>query len=90
MERKGVTQNRIFSRKRKGSPNTYDRSGLLSTNLCNGITTVRACDSANDFLGESYSGGVVDGLSVTHGFDGFLRRTSLAVLNSNTPIWPRG
>ena len=64
----------------------YDRLGLPSSNLCNGITTVRAYDSANDLLGESYSGGVLDGLSVTNGFDNLLRRTSLAVLNSNTPI----
>ena len=54
--------------------------------MCNGITTVRAYESANDFLGESFSGGVLDGLSVTNGFDSLLRRTSLAVLNSNTPI----
>ena len=52
------------------------------TGFCNGITTTLAYDSANDPLGESYSGGVLDGLSVTNVYDSLLRRMNISVMNS--------
>ncbi len=60
----------------------YDRRGRQTTNTLGGsIFTTRAYDDAGNLLTESYSGGPLDGLSVTNGFDQFLRRTNLSLLS---------
>jgi RHS repeat-associated protein len=69
-----------------GMANVYDQAGRLWSNFCNGITTTRSYDLANDLLVESYSGGALGGFSVTNGFDNLLRRTTVAVLSNSTPI----
>jgi RHS repeat-associated protein len=61
--------------------NSYDRLGRLNSVKCNGITNTLAYNLANELLSESYSNGILNGLSVTNGYDANLRRTSLA-LNS--------
>jgi hypothetical protein len=53
---------------------------------CNSITTTLSYDSANDALGESYSGGVLNGLSVANAFDSLLRRTNMNILNGATVL----
>jgi len=60
--------------------------GRRSYSTCNGFATTPAYDLANDPLGESYSGGVLDGLATTNRYDNLLRRTNLAVFSSTTPI----
>ena len=45
-----------------------------------------AYNTANEPLSESFSGGTLSGLSVTNGYDQYLRRTQLAALNSTTPF----
>ena len=67
-----------------GLTNTYDQAGRLSTVYCNGITNTLSYDLANDPLGETYSGGVLNGLASTNGFDGLLRRMNNSVVNSGT------
>jgi RHS repeat-associated protein len=64
--------------------NTYDRLGRRIGVGCNGINTTLNYDSANDPLGEIYSGGILNGLSITNGYDGLLRRTNNVVLNGGT------
>ncbi|NBV22353.1 MAG: RHS repeat-associated core domain-containing protein [Proteobacteria bacterium] len=50
-------------------------------------TGTRACNAAGQLLGESCTGGVLDGLSLTYAYDGYLRRTNLVTLNSQlTPL----
>jgi len=41
---------------------------------------------AGHLLSESYSGGPLNGLSVTNGWDQFVRRTKLAAPSSNQPL----
>lgn len=59
---------------------SYDRMGRMSSVDRDSITTTFAHDLANDVLSESYSGGILDGLSVTNGYDTSLRRTGLGAL----------
>lgn len=67
-----------------GVTNAYDRLGRLSTATWNGITDTLAYNLANQLLSESYTGGTLNGLAVTNGYDADLRRTALSVLNSST------
>ena len=59
--------------------NSYDRLGRLSTILSGGMTNAVAYNDANMLLSETYSGGPLNGLSVTNGFDLLLRRTNLTI-----------
>jgi RHS repeat-associated protein len=64
--------------------NAYDRRGRLATVIQNGTTTTLGYNNAGQQISESYAGGVLDGMSVTNGFDQFLRRTNLVTLQSST------
>jgi RHS repeat-associated protein len=66
---------------------TYDRLGRQATIARNGITNTLAYNDANEVQSESYNGGTLDGLSITNGWDEFLRRTNLAGLNSSVPLF---
>ena len=61
---------------------SYDRRGRLATVVQGDITTSLGYNNANQFLGEGYSGGILDGLSVTNIFDPLLRRTNVSALAS--------
>ena len=65
---------------------TRDRLGRPRTVLWSGITATFTNNLAGELMGEIYSGGLLAGLSVTNGYDQFLRRTQLAALNSTTPF----
>jgi len=65
---------------------TYDRRGRQATITQGGMTNTLAYNSADQMLSESYSGGLLAGLSVTNGYDPYLRRSQLAALNSTTPF----
>jgi len=60
--------------------------GRRSYITCNGFAITQAYGLANDPLGASYSGGVLDGLATTNRYDNLPRRTNLAVFNTTTPI----
>jgi RHS repeat-associated protein len=64
----------------------YDRLGRQTNATWNGITETLAYNDANELLSESYSGGVLHGLSVTNGYDADLRRTALSALTNATPL----
>jgi hypothetical protein len=51
-----------------------------------GFALARLYNIAGEVSSESHSGGTLDGLSVTNGYDPYLRRATLAVRNSSTPI----
>jgi YD repeat-containing protein len=60
----------------------FDRLGRQTT-VTNGPTvTTWTYNDVNEPLAESYTGGPLDGMSVTNGYDNLLRRGSLSVLNS--------
>jgi len=61
---------------------TYDRRGRPATVTQNGIQNTLSYNDANLLLSEAYSGGLLANLSVTSGYDQYLRRTSLT-LNSH-------
>jgi RHS repeat-associated protein len=71
-----------YSDSTPGVTYTYDRMGRKSSVLCNSTTTSYSYDFANDLLSESYSGGILNGLSMTNGYDTLLRRTNLTALGS--------
>jgi RHS repeat-associated protein len=66
--------------------NSYDRRGRL-TNILSGATSLtKSYNDANNPLRETYSGGPLDGLSVTSGYDALLRRTNLSILDASSTL----
>ncbi len=65
---------------------TYDRLGRQKTIAHNGTITTFTYNEAGLVLTESYSGGTLSGLSVTNGYDQYLRRTNLTTLNGSTVL----
>ena len=64
----------------------FDRRGRQTTITQGSITTTRTLDDAGNLLSESYSGGPLSGLSVTNGYDPYLRRTSLVLLSAQGTV----
>jgi RHS repeat-associated protein len=60
-----------------GVTNSYNRLGRLNSVFDNGMTDALTYNLANELLSESFSGGVLNGLSVTNVYDQYLRRTNL-------------
>jgi hypothetical protein len=54
-----------YSDSTPGSTYVYDRLGCLATSVCSGITTTLAYNTASELLSQSFSGGLLAGLSVT-------------------------
>jgi YD repeat-containing protein len=75
-----------YSDSTPGVTYTCDRLGRQNTVTWNGITDTLAYNLAGQLLIESFSGGLLDGLSATNGYDQFLRRTNLTALKSNNPF----
>ena len=78
----GSLTNIVYSDTTPAVTNSYTRLGQLSSVVCNGMTDTLTYDLANELLAESFSGGTLNGLSVTNGYDQFLRRTNLTALAS--------
>ena len=66
----GTTPNATYS---------FDRLGRQSTITCNGMTDTLAYNTADELLNESFSGGTLNGLALTNGYDAFLRRTAVGL-----------
>jgi YD repeat-containing protein len=75
-----------YSDSTPGVTTAYDRLGHTASTVRNGITDTMAYNLANEVQSESFSGGLLASLSVTNGYDQYLRRTQLAALNSGTPF----
>lgn len=68
----------------------YDRLGR-QINITNGTTVcMLAYDNMGDLISESYSGGPLDGLSVTNAYDPLLRRTALALASQSATLTQYG
>lgn len=78
----GIT-NMAYSDTTPAVTNTYDRLGRLSSVACNGMTNTVSYDLVNDVISNGYSGGVLNGLATTIGFDQFLRRTNIAFVKAS-------
>jgi RHS repeat-associated protein len=65
---------------------SYDRRGRQATIARNGTTTTLAYNNADQVLTEANSGGALGGLTVTNGYDAYLRRNSLVLQQSSTPL----
>jgi RHS repeat-associated protein len=76
----------VYSDGTPGVVDTYDRLGRLSSSTSAEITDTFNYNLANELLGESFSGGPLDGLSVSDGYDMDLRRTTLAVAAGSTVL----
>ncbi len=75
-----------YSDSTPGMTYTYDRLGRPATVLQNGMTATLAYNTANEPLSESYSGGVLNSVSVASTYDSLLRRTDLSAQYSSTPL----
>lgn len=80
----GSLTNTSYSDSTPAVTNGYDRLGRLSSVVRDGMTDTIAYGLAGNLLSESFSGGVLNGLSVTNGYDQFLRRTKLSALSGGT------
>jgi RHS repeat-associated protein len=82
----GNLTNTAYSDGTASVANGYDRRGRLVA-VTNGPTgTSLALNDAGELLSETNSGGPLNGLSITNGYDALLRRVSLTALNSSTPL----
>ena len=69
-----------------GVANTYDRRGRQIA-VTNGATVCNwTYNNANEPLTESYTGGPLNGVCVSNGYDQFLRRTNLSALSANSKL----
>ena len=75
-----------YSDSTPGVTTAYDRLGRVASNLRNGITETMVYNTANQLLSDAYSGGTLAGLSVTNGYDQYLRRTSLWLGNQPSTL----
>lgn len=64
--------------------NLRKRTGISSVPLK--IACTLGCELAGSLLDESFSGGAVSGLSLSSGYDGFLRRNTLNFKNGSTTL----
>jgi RHS repeat-associated protein len=64
---------------------TYDRRGRQITASGTGSSAL-AYNDAGQLLSESWSTGPLAGLSVTNGYDGLLRRSSISILDAQSSI----
>jgi RHS repeat-associated protein len=78
----GSLTNITYSDATPAVTNSYDRLGRLSSAVVKGMTDTMTYNLANQLLIESFSGGLLNGLSVTNAYDQFLRRTNLTSLAS--------
>ncbi len=82
----GSLTNVSYSDSTPGIANTYDRLGRLSTVVRNGMTDTLTRNLANQLLSESFSGGVLNGLTVTNNYDADLRRATLSALSAGSQL----
>jgi len=82
----GGLANILYSDATPSVTNRYDRLGRLTQQATANYQVSSTYNLAGGLLAESYSGGPLTGLAVTNRYDPFLRRTNLAVLQSNNPL----
>jgi len=78
--------NTLYSGSTPAVTNCYNRLGQLSSVVCNGMTDSLTYNWVGALMKESFSGGVLGSLSLTNGYDQWLRRTNLVALKANNPL----
>jgi len=73
----------VYSDSTPAVTNAYDKLGRMIAVTNNSMVDIFTYNLAGQVLTESYSGGVLSGLSVTNGYDKYLRRTNLTALSSS-------
>jgi RHS repeat-associated protein len=68
-----------YSDSTPGVTNTFDRLGRPVSVLGGGMTETLLYNLANELLSDSWSGGVLNGLAVTNGYDAYLRRFAVGL-----------
>jgi hypothetical protein len=82
----GIMATVNYSDSTPGLGYAFDRLGRQIA-VTNGATVCNwTYNNANQPLTESYTGGPLNGISVTNGYDKFLRRTNLSILNSSSSV----
>jgi RHS repeat-associated protein len=75
-----------YSDSTPGISNTYDREGR-KTNIVDGsVTTTLTFNDAGQQVLESYAGGPLNGISVSNGYDSYLRRTTITIRTGSTNL----
>jgi len=69
---------------------TYDRAGRQATIAQNPTTTTLTYNLAGEPVQESYSGGPLNGLSVTNGYDHWMRRTNVVLRSASASLHSAG
>jgi RHS repeat-associated protein len=76
----------IYSDLTPGVTNSYDRLSRLITTFSGGTTDTMTYNDADEPLSEAFSGGPLNALSVTNGYDNLLRRTNVTVNSAATLV----
>ncbi len=85
----GDLESVTYSDNTPGTTNGYDRRGRLAT-VTNGTAVCNfTYDDASRLLTETYTAGPLAGLAVTNGYDQFLRRTNLTLVNAQGTVLAR-
>ncbi|MDR3574548.1 MAG: RHS repeat-associated core domain-containing protein [Anaerolineaceae bacterium] len=82
----GSLTNILYSDTTPSVTNSYDRLGHLTQQSTKDYQLNSTYNLAGELLAESFSGGILNGLSVTNNYDADLRRSKLSVLNSPSSI----
>lgn len=82
----GSLTNIVYSDSTPSVTNTYDRLGRLTGVAWTNMVQANTYNLAGELLVESYTGGILDGLSITNGYDALLRRTKLMARASGSPL----
>ncbi len=82
----GVVTNILYSDSTPAVTNVYNRLGQLASVTCNGMTDTLTYNLASQLLTESFSGGPLNGLSVTNGYDNYLCRNQLSLLSPSSQL----
>jgi hypothetical protein len=80
-----VLTNILYSDATRMVTNDYNRLGQLASQVPADYQMNSVYGLAGQLLSESFVGGPLNGLSVSGGYDNYLRRTSLAVGGATTP-----
>jgi RHS repeat-associated protein len=65
---------------------SYDRRGRENSIVNGTAACTLARNDANLLIGESYTGGPLDGITISNRYDEFLRRTNLSTFAGSTPM----
>ncbi len=66
--------------------NSYDRRGRVTVILSGATSLTKSYNNAGNLLGESYSGGPLNGITLTNRYDELQRRTNVSLLSPSSQL----